>query len=118
MARPGRLRGFSYSGRFTYFLTFCTSDRVQVFRDAAIVSLVSEQIVRTAGEQRFAVLEYCFMADHLHLLVRGLTAGSNLQQFAKMTKQRVTGRSNFGPGLSRAGLQSKTCPTILSPCDI
>ena len=59
-----------------------------MFRDAAVVSLVKAQIMRTAEEQRFTVLEYCFMPDHLHLLVKGLTADSNLQQFAKMSKQR------------------------------
>jgi REP element-mobilizing transposase RayT len=61
---------------------------MQVFRDPVVVNLVNTQIVRTAAAECFAVLAYCFMPDHVHLLVRGLTREASLERFAKMTKQR------------------------------
>ena len=36
----------------------------------------------------FAILAYCFMPDHVHLLVEGLSETSDLKRFAKMAKQR------------------------------
>ena len=37
----------------------------------------------------FAILAYCFMPDHLHLLVEAQTETSNLLKFAHATKQRT-----------------------------
>ena len=37
----------------------------------------------------FAALAYCVMPDHVHLIVEGLTATSDLRRYAKLTKQRI-----------------------------
>jgi len=34
------------------------------------------------------MLAYCFMPDHLHLLVEGVTAAADLRRFVKLAKQR------------------------------
>ena len=65
---PGHLKGFSYVGLHRYSLTFCTDGRRRLFTDAAAVDLVVQQLLRAANEQKFAVIAYCFMPDHLHLL--------------------------------------------------
>jgi REP-associated tyrosine transposase len=44
----------------------------------------------TAAEQRFAILAYCLMPDHVHLLVEGLTAESDLRRFIGLGKQRAS----------------------------
>jgi REP element-mobilizing transposase RayT len=37
----------------------------------------------------FAALAYCVMPDHVHLVLEGLTATSDLRRYEKLTKQRV-----------------------------
>jgi putative transposase len=86
--RPGRLRHFSYVGFHRYFLTFCTSNRLAVFTEARIVALVWEQIQRAAARETMAILAYCFMPDHLHLLIEGGAASSDARRFISGAKQR------------------------------
>ena len=56
--------------------------------DPDVVATALEQIRQTAVDQRFALLAYCLMPDHAHLLVEGLTDASDLREFAKLAKQR------------------------------
>src|SRR3954468_11480031 len=81
------LRSFDYLGLYRYFLTFCTDRRHPHFTDAVNVSMALSQISRAAREYQFAILAYCFMPDHLHLLVEGLADGSDCRAFIKAAKQ-------------------------------
>jgi putative transposase len=85
--QPGHLKAFDYLGLYRYFLTFCTDYRRPWFQQADVVSLVLSQISRAAVEQGFALLAYCFMPDHLHLLVEGLADRSDCRRFIKSAKQ-------------------------------
>jgi putative transposase len=40
-----------------------------------------------AHETGFAIIAYCFMPDHVHLLVEGVTVESDCKQFIKRAKQ-------------------------------
>jgi putative transposase len=84
---PGHLKGFSYVGLHRYSLTFCTDGRRRAFADAAAVELVRQQLSRAASEQKFAVIAYCFMPDHLHLLIEGTSDDSDGRRFIKAFKQ-------------------------------
>jgi len=84
---PCHLKSFDYLGLYRYFLTFCVNDRKTVFANEAVVTLVMKQILRAATENRFAVLAYCFMPDHLHLLVEGEADNSDCRRFIKSSKQ-------------------------------
>ncbi|MBI3401185.1 MAG: transposase [Acidobacteria bacterium] len=88
MSRPPRIVGFSYIGPYRYFLTFCTGNRQTAFTIAAIVDQTLVQFRRTARDEAFAILAYCLMPDHVHLLVEGLCDDSGLRRFAKLAKQR------------------------------
>jgi len=85
--RPDHLRTFDYLGPYRYSLTFCTDQRRAEFAQAAVVTLAREQILRAATEQAFAVVAYCFMPDHLHLLVEGQSDGSDCRRFICRAKQ-------------------------------
>ena len=87
MSRPPRIKGFDYVGCYRYFLTFCTLDRHTTFQDAAAVGLVLAQFRRTTSEWSFAILAYCFMPDHVHLLIEGTTAAADFKRVAKRLKQ-------------------------------
>ena len=91
MSRPKRLLSHNYVGRGVYFLTFCTYERVEAFRDSEVAVRTLEQFRRTAAIEQFAIRAYCLMPDHVHLLVEGLSASSDLKRFAKMAKQRSGG---------------------------
>jgi len=52
-----------------------------------VVDLVLAQISRAAREQQFAVIAYCFMPDHVHLLVHGESEASECRRFIKLSKQ-------------------------------
>ena len=84
---PGHLEGFSYLGLHRYSLTFCTDGRRRLFTDRAVVELVIQQLRRAANEQKFSVTAYCFMPDHLHLLIEGTSDDSDGKRFIKTFKQ-------------------------------
>ena len=85
--RP-RLDPVLYTGLQQYFLTFCTASRQRVFLDAATVGLVRDQILRSAADFYFAVIAYCFMPDHLHMLVEALRDDADAARFVHQAKQR------------------------------
>jgi putative transposase len=85
--QPGHLKSFDYIGLHRYLLTFCTDYRQRFFVDRANVELVLLQISRAAAETQIAVLAYCFMPDHVHLLTEGETATSDCLAFIKKAKQ-------------------------------
>ena len=87
MSRPPRIAGFDYRGPYRYFLTFCTFERRETFRDSGVANLVLTQFRRTARRSAFAILAYCLMPDHVHLLVQGTTAAADLRRFVKRAKQ-------------------------------
>ena len=87
MSRPPRIPGFSYLGPYRYFLTFCTWHRREIFGDQDAATAVIAQIRRTARDSRFAVLAFCVMPDHVHLLVEGLSSSADLRRFVKCVKQ-------------------------------
>ena len=84
---PPHLRGFPYLGKCRYSLCFRTHGSASVFTDAANVRLVLAQFLRAGVEQAFEISAYCFMPDHVHLLVEGLTDASDCRTFIKAAKQ-------------------------------
>ncbi len=99
--RPPRLPGFSYVGLHRYSLTFCVQRRVDVFIDSGIVDESLRQISLAACRHEFAIPAYCFMPDHLHLLVEGQSEDSDLVKFAHLLKQRTS----FAYQQSHRGMQ-------------
>jgi len=105
MSRPKRLPHVSYVGKARYFLTFCVRDRCEAFKDSEAAESTLSQFQRTAVEERFALLAYCLMPDHAHLLVEGLDETSDLRRFAKLAKQRSSAlhKKNTGHRLWQEG---------------
>ena len=84
---PGHLKAFSYVGLHRYSLTFCTDHRRHLFTKQEAVDLVLTQISRAAAEYQFEIIAYCFMPDHLHLLVEGKSDSSDCKRFMAHAKQ-------------------------------
>ncbi|MGE5243060.1 MAG: REP-associated tyrosine transposase [Betaproteobacteria bacterium] len=87
--RPHRLPAFPYIGSQRYFLTFCACNRRTVFTTDVIVTTMLAQISQSSIRHAFAVLAYCFMPDHLHLLLAATSDSACLIPFAHDAKQRT-----------------------------
>ena len=84
---PEHLQAFDYLGPHRYSLRFCTESRRPVFTHAPAVELVLKHFLQQVDEQGFALLAYCFMPDHVHLLIEGLRADSDCKRFISRAKQ-------------------------------
>lgn len=87
--RPRRLPGCSYRGTLAYLLTFSTAHRKRLFISAAFIETALARIAQTAQEEHFRILAYCFMPDHVHLVVQGTASDADLRRFVKISEQRV-----------------------------
>lgn len=84
---PGHLKTFDYTGLHRYSLTFCTDGRRRVFTSHEVVDLVVEQFRRTEREEQLAIVAYCFMPDHVHLLAEGQSVCADGRRFIARAKQ-------------------------------
>jgi putative transposase len=66
----------------------CTFERHKDFSDATIVDAVRSELLRTGAAYDVEVVAYCFMPDHLHVLIEGTAATSDLLRFTRMFRQR------------------------------
>jgi REP element-mobilizing transposase RayT len=84
---PRHRPNLPYTGKYRYFLTFCTDQRRPTFKDADIVYQAYLQFLRAAGTHRFEIIAYCFMPDHLHFVSHGTSEHSDCKAFIKAAKQ-------------------------------
>jgi len=79
----------SYLGRRAYSVTCRTADGRRCLTHAATVLPARAQLVQLARDERFALLAYCFMPDHVRLLVEGTSPASDLPRLIARWKQRT-----------------------------
>ena len=84
---PAHLKASDYLGLHRYSLIFCTDRRRHLFVRPDVVMLVLSQISRSAADEHFAIVAYCFMPDGLHLLVEAQSDSSNARRFIARAKQ-------------------------------
>ncbi len=85
--QPTRLADFPYVGMQRYFLTIATARRAHLLTRAAVVEPALSQIRRSATAHAFALIAWCFMPDHLHLVVEASSDDADCRAFAKLLKQ-------------------------------
>jgi putative transposase len=84
-----RLPGFDYIGPYAYSVTCCTFSRHAWFVDAAAVDAARAQLLHHSKDEGFDVLAYCFVPDHVHLLIEGVTPTSDLPRLIARWKQKT-----------------------------
>jgi len=94
-----RLERELYCQKRMYFLTLCCLDGQEIFKEPQIVNSVLEKLKLCCETHCFKNYAYCFMPDHLHLLLTG-EENSDLIKMVKQFKQltgyyfkKDTGRS-------------------------
>ncbi len=82
-----RLKDFNYKGCYRYFITLCTFDKKIIFIDETLVGWLIDVLKDKSTSFGFRIWAYCFMPDHLHLLIEGKSDDSDLKQFVSSYKQ-------------------------------
>ena len=85
--RRPRLNPALYIGLQRYFLTFCTAQRRACLITSDAVTCVHDQILLAVALFDMEEIAYCFMPDHLHLLVEGRSEASDALGFIHRAKQ-------------------------------
>ena len=96
--KRNRLPLETYRGARAYSLTLGCAERRTAFAERRVVESCIGLLRSCSEKHGFAVLAYCFMPDHLHLLIEG-GPESDLPQFVKDFKQQTAyahRRSNSG----------------------
>ena len=84
---PKHLPDLPYTGKLSYALEFTTENRALLLTEHAAIDLVVQQFLRAATETGFAIVTYCLMPAHAHLVVDGERDDSDCLRFIKMAKQ-------------------------------
>ena len=80
LRKSPRLAHFDYVGPFAYSLTLVARDRARVFTEQDIVDATLDCLARSCARYGLSLETYCFMPDHLHLLVSN-EGDSSLKDF-------------------------------------
>jgi len=86
---PPRVSGCTYRGLCRYFVTCCTHNRARVFADALAAQGLCAQIPPFFERRGLAVLAYCVMPDHVHLLLEGVDERADVVEALRAWKQRT-----------------------------
>lgn len=78
-----------YGETWRFFVTMATAGRRPWFRTAEITVRCVAELRAACEREGFALLAYCFMPDHLHVLVGSEVDGANLVHFVHGYKQRT-----------------------------
>jgi putative transposase len=84
--RPPRLPEASYRGLARISFTICSAGREKFFADDCRARAVLSPLLHTASEERIALLAYCVMPDHVHVLTQGLDAEASARTFVTRWK--------------------------------
>ena len=66
----------------------CTFERRTYFTDDRTVDVIRSELLRTASAYDVEVIAYCFMPNHLHVVIEGMTEKADLLKFTAMFRQR------------------------------
>ncbi len=87
--RKPRLPNFDYLGRHRYFITICTDQKQPLLEDSERVNAAIAVLAEKSHEHGFTVWGYCFIPDHLHLLLEGEREDADMQAFVRGFKQKT-----------------------------
>ncbi|GAN34922.1 MAG: transposase [Candidatus Brocadia sp. AMX2] len=83
-----RLKDFDYKDCYRYFVTICTFNKKPLFTNDSLVTWLIELLRERSKSFSFKIWAYCFMPDHLHLLIQGERDDSDMRRFISSYKQQ------------------------------
>ena len=88
--KPNRLPAVAYRGQRAYFLTLCTAQRRKIFTDSKLVNALLSTLREKCSSHFFNLYAFCFMPDHLHVVVTGKNDLAELAPLVKAFKGAST----------------------------
>ena len=82
-----RLPAPAYRGHILVSITICAKARRRIFLNADAVDLCIRALDEVAQQTHYRIPVYCFMPDHLHLLLQGVSADADARRFMASFKQ-------------------------------
>ena len=73
----------------TNLITICTANRLDLFSDEKFVNKNAETLKQVASKYEFTTIIYCFMPDHIHILLYN-TSGLSIVEFVRDLKYKCT----------------------------
>jgi putative transposase len=71
-----RLTDFDYEGSYAYFVTCATLHKKPYFTEKKSAEMLIPVLSKASENNHFVIYVYCFMPDHMHLLLSGEDASS------------------------------------------
>jgi putative transposase len=90
LRKRNRLERVAYLGPRAHFLTICTGGRAKRFSDPKLVILLIDVLQESCAAHLFQIYAYCFMPDHLHLILVGTNDSSDLSAVIQSFKGKST----------------------------
>jgi putative transposase len=84
-----RLGDFSYQGYYRYFITLRCYGQASYFTDSKLIAKALLALHETAEQKNFHIWAYCFMPDHLHILIEGKAENADMIKFISIFKQKA-----------------------------
>jgi len=78
-----------YKGRILLALTLCIKNRVKTFIDPQVVNIFTKTLEEVAARSNCTIPVYCFMPDHLHLILSGNDDEVDLLKVINAYKQKT-----------------------------
>lgn len=78
----------AYQGEVIAAFTLCLKDKNPAFEQSEVARALVEMLRQACDEHQCVALVYCFMPDHLHVILRGQSAEANLWRAVVQFKQR------------------------------
>jgi putative transposase len=86
--RPHRLPREDYCGEVTAAFTICASKLHPLFHDDEVVKTFIDILRKAVDSHDCQVIIYCFMPDHVHLILQGLSPYADVWKAVVNFKQR------------------------------
>ncbi len=84
-----RLKDFDYKGYYAYFITCNTYKDSDYFKDRKTIEKIIDILRSVIREHKFRLICYCFMPNHLHMLIEGIGEESSLTKLIQIFKQKT-----------------------------
>jgi len=95
LMKPERIRGkkhhlprFCYLGQVCVAITACIETGRPIFRNCEIVAAFTDFLREATDRNHCVVPVYCFMPEHLHVVIKGQRDGSDIWMAMSRFKQR------------------------------
>ena len=87
--KPHRLVKEFYRGSSIVAFTLCLKNRATIFKNPELVDIFIRFLKKTATKFKCKIPIYCFMPDHLHLIITGIDDEADLLKVVSILSKKL-----------------------------